>query len=175
MRFYRSVWEKLRAAVNFPSYCSHHKVRHDLRQAGTLASRSREAQSADCVVMSFPSTVPPAWREEKSQSGKRKRWRWKEGRKVQEEEKLAKGKLRRKWLKEWEERTQAGGDMGDEWNKIMWMREMMWGWIETRWMTKSVERERDEGVWRWRRGDCVREDEVRKKRKKVPNNTECTH
>lgn len=105
MRFHRSVGEQLRAAVNFPSYCSHHKVWHDFWQAGTLASRRREAQSADCVVMSFPSTVPSAWREEKSQHGKRKRWRWKEGRKVQEEEELVKGKLKREWLQEWEEKT----------------------------------------------------------------------
>lgn len=55
---------------------------------------SRENGRHKVLIVSLPSSVPSAWREEKRQSGKRKRWRWK-GKAGREEE----GRERKSWKK----------------------------------------------------------------------------
>lgn len=99
-------------------------------QAGTPAFRNWEAQSADCVIISSPSTVPSAWREENSQRGKRKRWR----EKGREERKLKRFRLRVE-NKEEEKRWKGWG--GRKMSRTKEKCETMSGWRVKRKMTEK--------------------------------------
>lgn len=73
---------------------------------------SRENGRHKVLIVSLPSSVPSAWREEKRQSGKRKRWRWKgkAGR-----EKVERGKAERRVITRM--RGERGGRGGDIWGE----------------------------------------------------------
>lgn len=81
---------------------------------------SRENGRHKVLIVSLPSSVPSAWREEKRQSGKRKRWRWK-GKAGREEE----GRERKSWKKgdytnERRKRRQRRRYMRREWAERGW-------------------------------------------------------